>query len=191
MRRVVVLLAGLAIGIAFAAASDEAAQRERIGRERAAAETRYREAMQDCADHFALTACEERARAERRDTLERLSAQEADLDAARHRRQAEERKREIERNAAPRPSASAPAAVPRPHALPAPTPTPIFPQVAPPASDAAAAAARREAQARERYRLRQQRAAAHKAEVERRNAQEDARRAPAQGLPPAPASASR
>ncbi len=178
------LLAGAAIGLAAAAAPDEAAQRARLERERAAAETRYQQALQACSGSFALTNCQERARAERRKTFDRLDAEEADLDAAQRRRRAEERQREIERNAAQRPAASAAATEPRPHAPPA--PTPVFPKVAPPAPQSASAAAKREAETLERYRQRQERAAAHKAEVERRNAEQDAKRPPAPGLPPAP-----
>jgi len=170
------------------AAADPAVERERIAAERAAAQVRYRQAMDACTALIAITACQDRARADRRQALERLDADQAALDERQRRERADARRAAIEQRRAARDLAPAASAAER--GAPAPTSsTPLFPARPEPAADRASAAARHEADALARYRERQQRAQAHQLEVQRRNAEQDARHPPAAGLPVPAASA--
>jgi len=96
------LLAGTA---GAAAAADERAERERIARERAAVQSRYAQQEQACRGQFAVTACVDRARAERREAMDHLTEQERVLDEAQRKRRAAERLARIEQRTHAPPSA--------------------------------------------------------------------------------------
>lgn len=65
---------------ALSAVASEAAERERIARERAAVERESRAAQAACANQFAVTACIDQAKAARRQRLQALDRQRALLD---------------------------------------------------------------------------------------------------------------
>jgi hypothetical protein len=168
-----------------AAAADEALERERIGRERAEAQTTFEAAKRACQARFAVTACVDEALAERRATLQRLKAQESVIDSEQRKRRAAERQQAIERKLAerearlPEPAASMPrptrALERRPSAASAPGSRVRPPAVPSPEREA------EEARARESYEARQREIARHRAEAERRNAERAAH-----GKKPAP-----
>lgn len=107
------------------ARADEAAERERIVRERAEATARHEQQRRECEQRFAVTACVDEARAEHRQTMMRLRRQEALLDEAQRKQRAAQRLAEIEqktreeRSAAPRAQAQASAAQQRKPRIPA------------------------------------------------------------------------
>jgi len=88
---------------------DPVAERQRIARERLDVEAAAREAEAACAHRFVVTACIDRARAERRDRMQHLDRQRALLDEAERKRRAADRRAQIE--ARQRMAASAPPAV--------------------------------------------------------------------------------
>jgi hypothetical protein len=83
------------IGAAGAADDGERGERERIARERAAAQARFEEQQRVCQSRFVVTACIDRARAERREALDHLTEQERVLDEARRKHRAAQRAAEI------------------------------------------------------------------------------------------------
>lgn len=119
-----VFLGALVLALAPARA-DEAAERERIARERSEATARHDQARRECEQRFAVTACVDEARAEHRQTMMRLRRQEALLDGAQRKQRAAQRLAEIEQNTrqergvAPRAQAQASAAQPRQPRTPA------------------------------------------------------------------------
>jgi hypothetical protein len=174
--------------------AEEAQRRERLAAERSAAQARHDATVRECQAAFAVTGCIERAKAERRRVLDRISREEANLDDAQRRRRAEERRQRIAQKqhaAAVRAAASAPDVrlrPPRPMALPASAVRPskrAEPRSA--AEEAAEAAAAKERA--ERAQRRRERAAAHQEAVRLRNEQERAQgKQPAAPLPVPPAS---
>ena len=72
-------LAAACVGLLLAAVahavepSSDAAQRQQIKTERAAAEARYKQAEADCNMRFAVSGCIAEAQAQRREALERLA----------------------------------------------------------------------------------------------------------------------
>lgn len=186
--RRVVAAAGLVLAAASPiaqAAVDVPAERSRIRTERAEAQRRYQDRARECRTQFAVNRCLDAARAERSDVLERLRHEELLIDDTERRERAAARLERIrakqEKAAAEPPAASAPvvvrereAAASRPAAAPR---APKAPR-ARPASDAA-----REAAQRADFEARQRAAAAHRAEVERRNAERAKRGKPAAPLP--------
>jgi hypothetical protein len=186
------LLALWCIGaVAQTTPPEDAAQRERIAAQRAAVQSRYDDAVRACAAEFAVTACVDRARAERRAALEVLSREQAALDASVREHRAAERSRRVEdkqRSAAQRAAAQASApAQETPAPRPPPAPAASAARAARPAdaqaraAEAAAAAAQRRAEAERR----REKAEAHAEEVRRRNAERAAKKPPAAPLPPA------
>jgi colicin import membrane protein len=188
------LLALWCIGAAAQTATpDDTAQRERIAAERAAVQSRHDDTVRACAAEFAVTACINRAAAQRRAAMEALDREQAALDASARERRAAERTRRVEdkqRAAAARAAAQASAPVPEtrtPRPPPAPasgakrTARPTDAQAR--AAESAAAAARRRIEAERR----REKAEAHAEEVMRRNAERAARKPPAAPLPPASA----
>jgi len=165
--------------------ADEVQRRERLGTERTAAQARYDAAARECESAFAVTGCVERARAQRRIALDRITREEAALDDAQRRRRAEERRQRIaqkQQAAAARAAASAPDVrlrAPRQVAPPASAPRAARraePRSAEAEAAEAAAAKQRAAQAQQR----RERAAAHEEAVRQRNQKERA-----EGKPPA------
>lgn len=211
--QVLLLLAGAATA---QVGPGDAAERERIVRDRAAAQERFQSARSDCEARFATTACLDAARAERRGALERLKREEVVLDTALRRQRAADRMRRIQdkaREADARPPAAVlpatpgrgpmekkvrqPARTPRAAASPSePQAATAAPRVGVPAPAApvkrTAAPARRSDDAARRearraaYERRQADLQAHREAVQRRNAERAARDKPAAPLPPRP-----
>lgn len=175
--------------------AEEAQRRERLGVERAAAQTRYDAAARECQNAFAVTSCMNQAKSERRSALDRIAREEAALDDAQRRRRAEERRQRIaqkQQAAAARAAASAPDVrlrTPRQVAPPASAPghTRRAEPRSPETEAAEAAAAKRRV---EQAQQRRERAAAHEEEVRQRNEKERAGgKPPAAPLPVPQASA--
>lgn len=170
----------LALGVLPAAAADDAAERQRIAAERRAVEAVYEAARADCARRFAVTACLDAAREQRRAALAPLRERELQLDAAVRAQRAEQRLQAIERKQQElaaqqradeaRAAAAAAAAAAR---APAATPAPVIARIEAPASapQPAAPAAAAEVAARERAAER-----ARERQAEREAAQAEARR---------------
>jgi len=204
MRVLQVALAGAIAGAgvsAFAAGAaptvvqaQAGSDRERIASERAAATARLAEQERVCRTQFVVTACVDAAQREFRVTQARLRREELALDEAARRAAAARRKQEIAERAAAQASQPADAgpAVPREGArrMPSPNapaaPAPIRSRRASSAEDQRAEELRNEAALEARVRAAQ----AHRAAVERRNAERAARGKVAAPLPmPSAASA--
>ncbi|HSB25103.1 MAG TPA: hypothetical protein VLE94_18535 [Burkholderiaceae bacterium] len=192
------LVLGLVGAVAARAAEGDAvsdkAQREQLDVRRAAAEARYERTVRECERGFVVTSCVDKAKAERRATLDRISREQVALDDAQRKRRAEERRQRIAEKQAQqalRGSASAPGAevlAPRAPSAPASSATPgrrFEQRTAEEEAAAQAEAARRAAQAQER----RERAQAHAEAVRQRNAERAAQRPPAAPLPVPGASA--
>lgn len=108
MKRALVLLCGLLglLGSLAQGASTDALERERIARERSAAQAAYSEAQRRCAGEFAVEACLAPARKARRATLDGLARESALLDSQARRHRAADSALRVERKL----QASAPAA---------------------------------------------------------------------------------
>jgi len=172
---------GLLVGLGAAAhalePASDAAQREQIKTERAAAEARYKQAEADCSKRFAVSGCLAEAQAQRREAMTGLRAREVALDEAQRKADAEESARRVQAKQAE--AASKPPPVPRAASAPASAaasaaagraPSERARQRSKTAEDATLAAARVAAQQR-----RASEAAAHRQEVEQRNAERSAR----------------
>jgi len=192
MALVVLLASG-----ASAADDSDRIERQRIDRERSAAQARFEAQQADCRSRFAVTACVDRARAERRDTLDHLTEQQRVLDEARRKRRAALRaaaiRARIEQAESDRASPASRAvearAPPRRDAVGKPAPT-----AEPPTGATGAAPGERDAAERarrEQYAARQ-RAAQQQREKNAERITERAKKKPrAAPLPQAPASAIR
>ena len=180
---------GLAIGAA-AAADTEAGERSRIAQQRSEAQARFDSQQKLCHQQFAVTACVDAARAERRKTIDDLTIQERVLDDAARKRRAAQRLAEIEaRQKAPlqplKPerqvvtrdgeAASAPRRLETPHPASAPRPVVVNP------------AQQREIEATKRaaFEERQRAAQAHREESEKRQ-QELVKKKPPLAIAPLP-----
>ena len=173
------------------APADDAAERERIHAERAAAEAAYVQQVQICSTRFVVTSCVNEARAQRHATLSRLDRQQLVLDEARRTQRAAERVQGIdsklsgdearrreeaarERSAnrrdadAPKPAASSASAAP--------------PRKAKAAGDPAQRA-ELETRAQHAYELKQLQAEAHRQEVAQRNRDRAGKANPGAPLP--------
>ena len=175
---------------------DEKARRQELSAQRAAAHARYEAAVRECERTFAVTACVNQAKAERRATLDRLSREQASIDDALRQRRAEERRQRVaqkQRAAAERAAASAPQVqvrTPRAAASVASAPRPrrhFEPRSPREAAAAETEAAQRAAASKER----RDRARAHEQAVIQRDAERATQRAPAAPLPVPSAPASR
>lgn len=184
----------LAPAAASAAPDETAVQLERITRERAQVQREAQAAQAACAQQFAVTACVDRAKAERRQRLLQLDRERAVLDEAQRKRRAADRLAQLERREAVRVQqqpkitvrsrASAASAAADPASVPAATPLPA----AEPTRDSAAAAA--DAQAATRAAAAARRAsdaATHRRTIEQRNLERAKQRPPAPPLPLPPA----
>lgn len=173
----------LLAALAPAHANDDAAERQRIARERAQAEARFRAQRNECQQRFVVTACVDAARAEHRQTTQRLRREEGVLDEAQRRQRAaarlaaieEKQRAERERANAPRAPRAASEAAPR-------QPRPAHPRAAhePASAPSPAERAAEEARKRERYEARQREAREHREQAEARRVQRDRK-----GKPPA------
>ena len=176
------------------AGDDQAAQRERIARERAAVMSEAEAAQAACARQFAVTACVDRVKAERRERLQSLNRERALLDEELRKRRAAQRLAQIEQRQAER-AGQAPEAAVRTRAAPASAP-PLRAARSPDATLAAREAARAQGdvQAAQRAAAAARRASeaqSHSAEVEQRNRDRVKQRKPAAPLPTPQASANR
>lgn len=70
---------------------DASVERERIARDRAAAEAVFAQRQRVCAERFFVTACMDRAREDRRQVVDRLRREELGLDTDERRRRAAQR----------------------------------------------------------------------------------------------------
>ncbi|MFO1223584.1 MAG: hypothetical protein U1E90_10855 [Burkholderiaceae bacterium] len=184
----VACLAASLRALAADGAAPEQASRARLAAERDAAQVRYEQAVRECEHRFAVTSCVDKAKAERRATLDRVAREQAVLDDAQRRRRADERRQRIAHKqaqlAAAREAQSAasmpPAQVRPPRQSPAARSGKHFETRSTAESVAQEAeAAARAAQARER----RERARAHAQAVRQRNAERAAQRPPAAALP--------
>jgi hypothetical protein len=195
------VLAAAALAQADDSPTDIKAQRSRLLRERSAAEQQFAAEKQDCESRFAVTACLDRAKARRRSTLDDLARQKTVLDDIQRKQRAAARQREVEHHlreaddraaAAPRLStvvrAPRPASAKASRAASSAGANPAA-STARPADGVEADAARREATNRQAYEKRQIESQTHREAVERRNAEQAARRAGAAGLPDPPTDA--
>jgi colicin import membrane protein len=168
------LLMLLAAAAPAAESPSAAAERRQIKADRAAVEARYRLAEADCNKRFVVSGCVAEAQAQRREALSALRLRELALDEAKRKAEAEEsaRRQQAKRDEA----ASKPVPVPRAASAPAASsaaagraPSERARQRSKTADDATAAAARVVAQQR-----RASDAAAHRQDVEQRNAEREA-----------------
>jgi hypothetical protein len=168
----------------------DTAERERIVAERAAAETTLAQRERECSTRFVVTACVEEARSAYRATVASLRRQQAVLDDTERRQRAVERQQRLsaKEDAAvpPTPRAPRPARAARPSvqadeaaSASAPTPAPAVKPDAIKSQEATRAAA---------HDARIEAAQAHRAAVERRNAEREKKGKNARPLP-LPASA--
>jgi hypothetical protein len=81
--------------LALAASAHAVDERARIAAERAQAQKTYDTRYRECQSQFAVTACVDKARAERRATLEQLVQQQAVLDDADRKQRAAQRAQQI------------------------------------------------------------------------------------------------
>lgn len=151
------------------------AERKQIRHDRAAAEARFKQAEAECSTRFAVSGCIADAQAQRRTTLTELRERELVLDEAKRRAEAAENTRRLQAKQAeaaarplPVPHAASAAHVPAASASPPRAQRPVIRSKT--ADDPAEAAARAAAQQR-----RASDAAAHRAEVEKHNAERAAR----------------
>ena len=186
-------------------------QRARIARERAAAEARFSERQRECQTRFVVTSCVDDAKREHREVVARLRREQGALDEQQRRAKATERSEELRRKAeadAAREKAtpeahrhepastkpgrgsaresdrgrSSEGAVPR---MPRPPKAPSRAIFGPGPKTQARSPADVE-RSRAAYEAAQQEAAAHRAEVEARNAARASKRKPAAPLPVPP-----
>ncbi len=156
--------------------ADDRADRARIARERAEADARFQARRRECAQRFAVTACVDEARAEHRQTVQRLRSEEGVLDEAQRRQRAAARLAEIEeRQRAERERASAPRAsreaAPMQVKPPRERPAPAAKNASAPASSPDHAA--EEARSRARFEERQRFAREHREQAQARQAQRE------------------
>jgi hypothetical protein len=188
--RLLLLLTGVASCIPVLAADGSAtAQRARIARDRAAVEREAQAAQAACAEQFAVTACVDHVKADRRDRLRQLDRERALLDDELRKRRASERAAHIEQHQAElgqRPASTPVRARPPAAAVAPKSPTPS--ETAKAAANEAAAA-KNEADAAERAAASARRASeaeAHRIAVEKRNRDRAAQRTPSPPLPQPP-----
>jgi len=184
-------LSGLFLGLSLsgaaqaAEATSDAAERQQIKAERAAAEERFKQAEADCNKRFVVSSCIAEAQAQRRGSVEGLRMRELTLDEAKRTADAEESARRVQAKQAeaasrPPPVARAASAPPAAAASAANgrTGTERVRTRSKTADEATAAAARVAAQQR-----RAMEAEAHRQEVEKRNAERLARGKKSSPLP--------
>jgi hypothetical protein len=180
-------LALFLLGGAGAHAADE---RDRIRAERAEAEAAYQSQVRACQDQFAVTACMDQVKAQHRSTLARLSHQQELLDAIDRRQRAAQRMKEIDEKVNSGDSTSR--SVPKPPAItvraPREAPSSAMPPVQSPtrASVGTGPSAVEQESNRADYERRQREALAHRAEVQRRDSERQAKGAPSPSLPERP-----
>jgi hypothetical protein len=93
----VAMLAMAALGVSAQPLPDAGMQRQQLAEQRRAVEAAHTQRVADCQRRFAVTACLDEARADRRRALEPLRERELALDARERTQRAEQRRREVER----------------------------------------------------------------------------------------------
>jgi hypothetical protein len=184
--RALLLITACSLALPAWPVDDQAEQRNRIAAERRAAEQHYQGQASACASRFAVAACIEQAKAERRSTLDVLRRQEILLDDAQRKARAAERLRSIankrvqaeSRPPAPGPAVQAPRASAPPVARAASAHGPVDDEPA-----RRAEAARRVSQAK----ARQQAASKERETIARRQSERKAQGKKVDPLPPASA----
>ncbi|MGY4829383.1 hypothetical protein ACVNIS_12465 [Sphaerotilaceae bacterium SBD11-9] len=175
--------------------ADDEAERAQIRQQRESIETRYVQQQEACRKQFVVTSCLEKARLDRVKALKPLREQEATLDDAQRReraqalsqRMAEKAKAAEAREAGQTPKSPKPPKPAKAGSAPA---SAKKPSTQSPAAKASAPDRSAEEQRnREAYEARQREIQAHREEVEKRNAERAARKAPTPL--PVPASAGR
>jgi len=185
MKRIIVALAACAVAAAARGGADQdAAERVRIRDERAQAQRLYDERERICNERFTVTRCLDEARAQRRETMDRLRHQELVLDNAERKQRAAARtmrirEKQIAQESKPGPLVvrERPAAVPKPGSASAAGGSAIAASAVPRVSDEQA---RRNKAA---FEVKQRLAAEHRADVERRNAERSRKTKPTAPLP--------
>ncbi len=174
---ILALLLGLGAVVQASEPPSAVAERKQIQHDRTAAETRYQQAEAECKTRFAVSGCIAEAQAQRRTAMTELRQRELALDEAKRRAEVEENAKRVQTKqteAAARPvpvpqAASAPPSAAA-SAASAPARRQRKTQASKTADEATAAAARVAAQQR-----RASEAAAHRQDVEQRNAERAAR----------------
>jgi hypothetical protein len=167
--------------------ADASAERARIARERQQAEADYSAEVARCESQFIVASCVEKARKQRRTALDRLSRAQNVLDDAERKQRAAERLQRVQdkrRAMAERPAEPPPRVVQRAASAPA---APVSRPIPVPHDPRPSQAEQAEREAAYEHRL--QEAAAHRREVEQRNARRAASHKPAAPLPVPSASA--
>ncbi len=193
------VLAGLLVAVfAVHAADDEASHRRRIERERVEVDARARSGEAACAERFVVSSCLAQVRAERRAATQQLDHQRALLDDAQRKRRAADRQARIrerqdaaaraDESRSPPPARREPTGTSPPESA-ADSAAAIQPDARRRRSSSVAgekaAAARRATVSKQRL----EEVAAHRAAVEQRNRERDAKRPPAPALPIPPTNA--
>jgi hypothetical protein len=172
MKPALLALAACVVVVAARAADSDAAERARIRDERAQAQRLFEEREHVCNERFAVTGCLDAARAQRRETMDRLRQQELVLDNAERKQRAAARAARIREKESIQESKPGPPGTREPPVAPKPAARASVPA----ASGATANAAPRisDEQARRNqaaFAEKQKQAAEHRADVERRNAE--------------------
>jgi colicin import membrane protein len=188
MKRIIVALAMCAIvALARGAGDRNDAERARIRDERAQAQRLYEERERTCHERFAVTSCLDAARAQRRETMDRLRHEELVLDNATRKERAAARTTRIREKQIAQDSKPTQLVVrERPDAPPKPAPRALPPSasgVAAPASAVPRISDEQERRNRAAFEAKQRQAAEHRAEVERRNAERLPKTKPTAPLP--------
>jgi colicin import membrane protein len=177
---------------AVAAPQSDAAQRERIARDRAVIEREAQATQKLCAQQFAVTDCVDRAKAERRQRLRPLERELAALDDAQRKRRAAERLAQIQQRQASQADVRPEVSVHKRKVAGGEQAGPVdaAAMAVEPQPRSSAQAAQSEAEAAKRAAAsakRTEQANAHRRVVEQRNAERARQGAPASSLPVPPA----
>ena len=194
----------LALALNTAAAQDDAAARKSINQQRLSVEAGFVDQERACQGRFAITACVDEARRERRNALAELRRQASSLDEAQRKQRAERRRVTIRENLVrdeaeqlelarrpvrePRMVPIERPAVPdaenaKPGRSAAPRPTQPRPAASAPAPLSPAARQAQEARSRASFEAQQREAEEHRLQVLKRNAANALKRDPAAPLP--------
>ncbi len=192
-RHLLLSIACIALAGLSQAQVDDSARRAAIAAEKQTVQSRYTQAVRACETQFAVTACFDQAKRERRRELNRLAGEQAKLDQAERQRRAAERRARIDEKQqaaarlGPAPAASAPPRSTQRAARAAAQPASALPRHHQDGDERAAAAASAAARRQSAAVQRRQDTQAHAEAVRRRNAERASQRTPAAPLPPASA----
>ncbi len=167
------LVAWLLLSLCNLAQASEETERAQIRARGDAVEAQHAQREQTCRKQFVVTQCLEKARADKQESLRALRAQELALDDAQRRQRAQAQGKRMAEKAQAR-------AQPKPVPPPKEPLVPIARQTIKPASASASATDRSAAEKRQReaFNARHREIQAHRAEVEKRNAERAKRKVP-------------